>query len=449
MCSPTAVRALLPMAFAAVVAATKIGAAATGAAVQEDGRALAEELGCGGCHAGMPPADLARDRAPALGPQAPPLPADFVFEYLADPVRRRDDIGRTRMPDFSLDEAERVALAALLGGGAAGPELAAAQERHPGVDAESGRRVFGALGCAGCHSGVAAADPDSGPDLSREGVRVRPEWLDAFLASPNRIRSQGHPGAPGARMPDFRLTQDEVSALAALLSGTGRRFAMLEPTPLTRFQTRRTERLLEDRLACLGCHRIAGRGGRIGPSLEGLSERLQPDFVLEAILDPGRALPGSPMPRQPLAERDARRLARYLLELPGSGEPERQASLADPAHPAWPMRSDDRAPAGSALYARYCSACHGSQGHGDGWNAPYLPVPPTAHADSALMSRRPDDALFDAVYGGAWVLDGSPRMPPFGALLSAPDIRSLVATIRDLCGCSGPAWSADGRRGSR
>lgn len=449
MRSPTAARALLLMAFAALVAATKMGAAATVPAVQDVGRALAEELGCGGCHAGMPPADLARDRAPALGPQAAPLPADFVFEYLADPVRRRDDIGRTRMPDFDLDEAERVALAALLGSGAAGPELAAAQERHPGVDAESGRRIFGALACAACHAGIAGADPDLGPDLSREGVRVRTDWLDAFLASPRRIRSQGHPGAPGARMPDFRLTEEEVAALSALLSGAGRRFATLDPTPLSRFQTRRTERLLEDRLACLGCHRVAGRGGRIGPSLEGLSRRLQPDFVLEVILDPGRALPGGPMPHQPLEGRDARRLARYLLEAPSAGEPERPMSLADPDHPAWSMRSDDRVPAGPALYARYCSACHGSQGHGDGWNAPDLPVQPTAHADSALMSRRPDDALFDAIYGGAWVLDGSPRMPPFGALLSAADIRSLVATIRSLCGCSGPSWSADGPGGSR
>lgn len=448
MRSSTAARALLLMAFAAVVAATRIAAVAAGPARQEDGLALAEELGCGGCHRGMPAADRARERAPTLGPDAAPLPADFVFEYLADPVRRRDDIGRTRMPDFGLDEAERVALAALLGSGAPGPELAAARERHPGLGAETGRRVFGALGCAACHSGVAGANPGPGPDLSREGVRVRREWLDAFLASPQRIRSPGHPGAPGARMPDFRLTEDEADALGALISRSGRRFETLDSTPLTRFQARRAERLLQDRLSCLGCHRIAGRGGRIGPSLEGLSERLQPGFVVEAILDPGRAMPGSPMPRQPLEERDARRLARYLLDASDTREPVRSTSLADPDHPAWTMRPDPDAPEGDALYARHCAACHGPQGRGDGWNAPDLPVPPAIHADSARMSRRPDDALFDAIYGGAWVLDGSPRMPAFGALLSAAEIRALVSGIRDLCGCSGPAWSTDGRRGS-
>jgi nitric oxide reductase subunit C len=449
MHSPTAARAWLLVAFAAVAAGTNIGAVATRTAPQDDGRALAEELGCGGCHAGMPAADRARERAPALGPQAVPLPADFVFDYLADPVRRRDDIGRTRMPDFDLDEGERVALAALLGSGAPGPELDAARARHPGADAESGRRVFGALGCGACHSGIAGAISNPGPDLSREGVRVRRDWLTAFLASPRRIRSAGHPGAPGARMPDFRLTSDEASALATLISGSGRRFETLDSTPLTRFQVRRTERILEDRLACLGCHRIAGRGGRIGPSLEGLSERLQPGFVLEAILDPGRAMPGSPMPHQPLDERDARRLARYLLGAAGDREPVPSTSLADPTHPAWAMQFGGDPEKGSVLYARHCSACHGPQGRGDGWNAPELPVTPAAHADPAIMSRRPDDALFDAIYGGAWVLDGSPRMPPFGALLSAAEIRSLVATIRNLCGCSGPPWSADGRPASR
>src|SRR5258705_13731655 len=84
------------------------------------------------------------------------------------------------------------------------------------------------------------------------------------------------------------------------------------------------------------------------------------------------------------------------------------------------------------------------RGNGDGPNARYLPVPPAVHASAARMSLRPDDALFDAIAGGGAIMGKSPRMPAFGATLSPPEIRSLVAYIRALCACQGPAWSRDG-----
>jgi nitric oxide reductase subunit C len=392
---------------------------------------------------------VVRHRAPVFGSEGPPVPADFVFDYLADPQRRRDDIGASRMPDFGLDEAERTALALFLGSNpsAAGP-LAEARERHPDADAALGRRIFGALGCGGCHTGVDGAEGAAAPDLSREGARVRPGWLRAFLGGPTPIRGDGHPTTRGARMPDFRLTDAEDDALAGYLQSLGSPFAQLDTAPLTAFEVRRTRRLLEDRLACLGCHRLGGEGGRIGPALDGIAGRLEPSFVLEMILDPSRAAPGSPMPRQPMQPREARRLARYLLQAGGAtpAPPPPRRSLADPANPEWALPADP-ASRGEELYARHCSACHGATGHADGWNAPNLPVAPAAHADAARMSKRADDTLFDGIYAGAWVLDGSPRMPAFGRMLSTEDIRALVAYIRTLCSCQGPPWSRDGRGG--
>jgi len=416
---------------------------------QETGRALAEELGCGACHQGMPRPDVVRRRAPALGPGASPLSSEFVFTYLADPVRRRTDIGSSRMPDFRLDEAERVALALFLGTpsrDAAGP-FATIRDRHPEASTDLGRRVFGVLGCAGCHAGVEGATPIVAPDLSREGVRVTAAWLSGFVAHPTVVRGDGHPTLAGARMPDFRLDETEAAAMTSYLTGLGRRFATLDTTTLTPFERDRTQRFLEDRLACLGCHRVGGAGGGIGPSLDGLADRLEPSFVLEMVLDPQRAAPGGPMPRQPMPAREASRLARYLLDLGGAREAPARASLADPGHPAWATPADTAR--GAVLYARHCAACHGPEGRADGWNAPNLPVPPAAHADSARMSARADDTLFDGIWAGAWVLDGSPRMPAFGGLLSTDDVRALVGWIRRLCGCSGPAWSRDGRGAGR
>lgn len=415
-----------------------------------DGAALARELGCAACHAGVGSSDVIRGRAPALGPQAPPLPAAFVFAYLENPERRRRDIGASRMPDFGLDESERLALALFLGAQDGDADVAEARARHPGVDADAGRRIFGALGCAGCHAGVAGAVPLEGPSLVREGARAEPGWLRGYLTAPVPLRGDGHPDLPGARMPDFRLSGDESDALATYLQGLGSGFARVEDDPLTLFETRRTERLIQDRLSCLGCHRIGGRGGEIGPSLDGIAQRRVPSFLLEMILDPQRAAPGAPMPHQPVQAREASRLARYLLSLPDAGPDVSRGSLADPGHPLW-LRSADPADPGATLYARHCSACHGPAGRGDGWNAPSLPVPPTAHADASVMGRRPDDTLYDGIFAGAWVLDGSPRMPAFGDLLTPVEIRSLVAYIRTLCTCQGPSWSGNGaaRSGGR
>lgn len=208
---------------------------------------------------------------------------------------------------------------------------------------------------------------------------------------------------------------------------------------LTAFEIRRTERFLESRAACLGCHRIAGRGGAIGPSLEGLAERVDADYVRRVIRDAASVIPGTLMPRQPMPDAEVERLTAYLLSPPPAAaasapavQPQAPAAIADA------QRED-----GAALYARHCAACHGPEGGGDGWNAPALPVAPTAHADASLMSGRTDDALFDAISSGAYVLDGSARMPPFGEMLSAAQIRALVAHIRALCGCTEPSWAGN------
>lgn len=435
----------MPAAIILILATALTGVAwEPGAAAQVDGRALAAELGCGGCHAGMPDPALARSRAPALGSGGEPLPGDFVFTYLADPQPRRTDIGRTRMPDFGLGEGERVALAAYLGTGDASGDFAAAAERHPDANADVGFRVFGVLGCTGCHEHDGRIPERVGPDLSREGSRVQPDWLRAFLAAPTPVRGDGHPARPGARMPDFRLDEDEIEALAPFLVGQGRP-GTWRPEPLTPFQMQRTERLVKGRLACLGCHVLDGEGGRIGPSLDGIAHRLQPAFVLAIVSDPEGTVPGSGMPRQHLEARDARRVASFLLQLEGTETGREYGSIADSTHPSNLVAMAEAAAGGEALYLRHCAACHGVNGRSDGFNATNLPVLPSVHSSAELMVRRPDDTLFDGIHAGAFVLDGSPRMPPFGEMFSADQIRSLVDHIRVLCNCQGPDWSRDGR----
>ncbi len=96
------------------------------------------------------------------------------------------------------------------------------------------------------------------------------------------------------------------------------------------------------------------------------------------------------------------------------------------------------------LYARFCASCHGSDGDGAGFNAGALPVQPTDHTDSAHMSTRPDDSLYDTIHAGGYIMNMSNRMPGFGSTLSPSEIRELVEYLRELCACDGPEWSRDG-----
>ena len=197
-----------------------------------------------------------------------------------------------------------------------------------------------------------------------------------------------------------------------------------------------------NRLPCMGCHRFRGAGGRVGPDLTDVPRRRTPEYIAAIIDDPERVVRGTIMPRTVMTpERRALIIATLIGTTVDRVPPKRDAAQALSA-----VRQID----GIALYARYCAACHGAQGAGDGPNAAFLPVAPAVHRDARLMSSRTDDRLFDAIYGGGYPLGRSAAMPGFGATLSRGEIWSLVTYLRALCRCKPPSWSTDGneRRGA-
>ena len=218
------------------------------------------------------------------------------------------------------------------------------------------------------------------------------------------------------------------------------------PTPLSAFDRAKAESLIINRLPCLGCHELGGAGGRIGPSLSDVRQRRTPAYVYGIVKDPQGTVPGTIMPRVPMSEATRRLITSYLVQR----EPSRPAPASRPESRASPASPGARDPtldtslvASAALYARFCAPCHGVRGLGDGYNAANLPVRPTAHADSTYMATRSDDALFDAIAAGGYVMNRSNRMPSFGQTLTGDEIRGLVRYLRRLCRCEGPAWSRD------
>jgi len=211
---------------------------------------------------------------------------------------------------------------------------------------------------------------------------------------------------------------------------------MAQP-PLSPFQQQKARALLRTQLSCLGCHELDGDGGRSAPSLTTVGSRRPAAYIRAVIEDPQRTVPGAAMPNAPMPAATRELLIGFLS---------RDAKSTAAFVPASPATSPRVPTDGAALYGRWCASCHGASGKGDGPNAKFLPVRPAVHANAAQMRERPDDTLYDAIAGGGAVMGKSARMPAFGATLTREEIRSLVAQLRTLCRCEGPAWS---RRSAR
>jgi mono/diheme cytochrome c family protein len=203
---------------------------------------------------------------------------------------------------------------------------------------------------------------------------------------------------------------------------------------LTPFAREKAEALLRRHLPCLGCHSLNGEGSKLAPDLATVRQRRAPEYIARMVTDPQGTVAGTIMPHTPMPPAMRALVIRYL----GGNPPDADVPTPGPA-----ARSADTN--GAALYARFCTACHGSRGNGDGPNARSLPVPPARHASREAMSARPDDSLYDTIAGGGAIMNRSPRMPAYGTTLSPAQIRALVRHIRSLCDCAGPAWSTDGR----
>jgi mono/diheme cytochrome c family protein len=250
-------------------------------------------------------------------------------------------------------------------------------------------------------------------------------------------------------MPDFRLSDGEATKLSAFLllqrEGAAAISKDFQPRRLSAFSKAKVKSLLDQKLSCLGCHRLGDVGGRIGPDLSQVQARRRPEYVYSMIKDPRAMSPHSMMPRVPLPAGFVQLLANFLLQ---QDEPVRAgvylSPLDNPLIPFEPARADATAKASARqIYLGNCAACHGSEGGGDGFNARFLPVKPTVHADPAYLSRRPDDTLYDGIHSGGYILSRSQMMPPWGETFSPAEISGLVAYLRTLCRCDGPAWSRD------
>ena len=133
-------------------------------------------------------------------------------------------------------------------------QLQNVEKKYPDITREDGRLVFLSQNCMGCHTLKEEETwfkTHNAPDLSAQRMRTKTSWLIDYLKNTSTIRPYGYFPGTGSRMPNYNLSDTEIDTLISWL-GQMKMKTKLEPVSV--FQTQKAARLLNDNLACLGCH---------------------------------------------------------------------------------------------------------------------------------------------------------------------------------------------------
>ncbi len=171
-------------------------------------------------------------------------------------------------------KAPAIAGACVAGALAAGPQAQLTNPLAGQPEAITEGRVLFRLECGFCH-GIDARGGGRGPDLTSGRFVHGDTDADIF-----RTITQG---ISGSEMPASSLRPDEAWSVVAYLRSLG-----LGPREAVRGDARSGERLFFGESACWTCHRVNGRGGRLGPDLSRIGAARTPAALAENIRQPGK-----------------------------------------------------------------------------------------------------------------------------------------------------------------
>ena len=241
-----------------------------------------------------------------------------------------------------------------------------------------GRQLLSELNCVGCHHLQDMDRPAMlGPDLSNVGNKVTRQWIYKWLKEPHTIVDasgntvvDGYEMEEEPRMPQFRLSDQEIRALSAYLMTL--KSHAIEPRKLaTGSPSNQNSSDLADQgevrfrqMFCTTCHSLAVTqgdetkliGGDIGPELTKVGSKVNPDWLVAWLRDPQSDLPHALMPRYGWSDQDLAKVTQYI-----------NTKLIDPDLlsdvPSLEESTPDEIRFGQRLFLeKGCASCHVVQG---------------------------------------------------------------------------------------
>jgi mono/diheme cytochrome c family protein len=340
------------------------------------GRVLLSRYGCVRCHSVKLPdgsAMAASDVPPPLTHIADKTTREWIYAWLKDPASYA--VSAT-MPNFKLSDADARDISAFLIANSVpkpgdtvpvhGPEAQA--------DPAAGASLYGQSFCASCHAAQNAAGNlvggDLGPELTRIGNKVRPEWLEAWLSDP-------HAYDPKTTMPRYRWTGQQLALVKAFLSGKSDSdfLANVHLDPANPAQIAHGKALVIE-YGCAACHEIQGiktpenfapELSRVGSKpvvqlvfVQGMRRNL-PDYIEGKIRQPRAFGQGLRMPQYSFTADQVDALTTALLAFT-----DRSYTLPSSLQVSAQHDSDYRAAgsAGKLMEDLNCYSCHRINGRG-------------------------------------------------------------------------------------
>ena len=359
------------------------------------GRLLLSEFGCLGCHRleGI-------ERPAMLGPDLTDIgskvSAEWIYKWLKEPRTIIDDSGNTvvsgyqmepRMPQFHLKEEELRDLSAYLSSLRSNPvdpykfdpKVVAALENSPDL-VDQGEARFRQMFCTTCHSLAVTRGGDTkliggdiGPEMTKVGSKVNPDWLVAWLRNPQAF-------LPKSKMPRYEWSDQDLYVVTHFISTKLTDPDLLQGVPKLGApipEQIRFGRRLFLKKGCGSCHAAPGMKLQedFGPNLASLGAesishlhfgnakipRSLIAYLQAKISDPFSVNPTAEMPQYRFNSADLDAMTTALLSMTGAPSSSAMERLIVPRTQA------EFHPTGAfaQVYERYkCYVCHQFNGYG-------------------------------------------------------------------------------------
>ncbi len=361
------------------------------------GRELLAELNCQGCHR-LPGIERPAMLGPDLTNVGTKVSREWIYKWLKEPRTIVDKDGNVsvngyetedepRMPKFRLTENELRGLSAYLSAQNAkafapyklDARVVAVWSKNPELISQ-GELRFRQMFCSTCHSlaVIRAGETkliggDIGPELTKVGSKVNPDWLITWLRDP-----QGY--LPHTRMPRYGWSDEDLFKVTQYITTKLTDSDLLTNVPQlgqpTEDEIQLGRRLFLEK-GCASCHVIEGLKPQkdFGPDLSAIGGKNASDlefgaakiphnlvaYIQAKLQDPVSVNPAARMPQYNWNQADLDAVTTALLSMKG---PPPTSALQDPVvsrkeiafHPTGAF---------AEVYERYkCYTCHKFNGYG-------------------------------------------------------------------------------------
>ncbi|OGU18104.1 MAG: hypothetical protein A2475_11660 [Ignavibacteria bacterium RIFOXYC2_FULL_35_21] len=176
-----------------------------------------------------------------------------------------------------------------------------------------GKELIEKYNCVSCHD-LPGIPKQYTPDLNGVGTKIKnKQWLIDWLKNPSLY-------ATNARMPNFKLSETEVTILSDFLFSfkERRNSQSLYPLPEYYNTLKKDEDFIKlgkvsfSEARCISCHSIEGKGGKLAIDLIKVASKASEKWIYSCIKNPKAIMPGVEMTQFGFSDKEAAAITAYI-----------------------------------------------------------------------------------------------------------------------------------------